>query len=59
MQFIFEKFNKVETQAKKTKGSGLGLVTVKKIIDLHKGLIRVKSEENKGTTFIIKLPKLI
>ncbi len=59
LQFIFEKFNKVETQAKKTKGSGLGLVTVKKIIDLHKGLIRVKSEENKGTTFIIKLPKLI
>jgi len=59
LQFIFEKFNKIETQAKKTKGSGLGLVTVKKIIDLHKGLIRVKSEENKGTTFIIKLPKLI
>ena len=59
LQFIFEKFNKVETQTKKTKGSGLGLVTVKKIIDLHKGLIRVKSEVNKGTTFIIKLPKLI
>ncbi len=56
--FLFEKFNKIETQQKNTKGSGLGLVTVKKIIDLHKGLIRVKSEVNKGTTFIIKLPKL-
>ncbi len=55
--FIFEKFRKLETRGKSTKSTGLGLVTVKKIIDLHKGLIRVKSEVNKGTTFIIRLPK--
>jgi PAS domain S-box-containing protein len=36
--------------------SGLGLVFVKQIIDLHKGLILVHSELNKGTTFVIKLP---
>ncbi len=55
--FIFEKFRKLETRGKSTKSTGLGLVTAKKIIDLHKGLIRVKSEVNKGTTFIIRLPK--
>jgi len=57
LPFIFEKFRKLETRGKSTKSTGLGLVTVKKIIDLHKGLIRVKSEVNKGTTFIIRLPK--
>jgi len=55
--YIFEKFRKLETRGKSTKSTGLGLVTAKKIIDLHKGLIRVKSEINKGTTFIIRLPK--
>jgi len=57
LPFIFEKFRKLETRGKSTKSTGLGLVTAKKIIDLHKGLIRVKSEVNKGTTFIIRLPK--
>ena len=38
-------------------GTGLGLVFVKQIIDLHKGLITVQSEVGKGTTFAIKLPK--
>ncbi len=57
LPFIFEKFRKLETRGKSTKSTGLGLVSAKKIIDLHKGLIRVKSEVNKGTTFIIRLPK--
>jgi signal transduction histidine kinase len=36
--------------------TGFGLVFVKQIIDLHKGLILVHSEINKGTTFVVKLP---
>jgi PAS domain S-box-containing protein len=54
---LFDKFSKVKRSGNNLPGAGFGLVTVKQIIDLHKGLIRVKSEVDKGTSFIIKLPK--
>ena len=41
----------------KTKGMGLGLGIVKKIIEIHKGRISYKSENKIGTTFTIELPK--
>ncbi|HGE72460.1 TPA: HAMP domain-containing protein [Candidatus Poribacteria bacterium] len=37
-------------------GAGLGLTIVKKIIDDQGGTIEVSSEQNKGTTFWIRLP---
>ena len=54
---IFEKFYRVSRPGKEIPGAGLGLVFSKQVIDLHKGLITVESEENKGSDFIIKLPK--
>ena len=38
-------------------GTGLGLVSCKSIIEKHGGVITVKTRINKGTTFIIELPK--
>lgn len=38
------------------KGTGLGLAVVKKIIDEHKGHIRVMSRVNAGTTVIMDFP---
>ncbi|MFP4362230.1 MAG: ATP-binding protein [Spirochaetia bacterium] len=38
-------------------GVGLGLPIVKHIIDLHAGKIELYSETEKGTTFVITLPK--
>jgi signal transduction histidine kinase len=37
-------------------GTGLGLPTARKIIELHKGTITVASEQGKGTQFTIRLP---
>lgn len=40
----------------KASGTGLGLTVVYKVIKEHKGDIRVKSEKNRGSEFIISLP---
>ena len=54
---IFERFYKADkSRTRASGGSGLGLSIVKKIIDLHKGTIEVKSEIDKGTTFIVQIP---
>jgi signal transduction histidine kinase len=40
-------------------GTGLGLAIVGRILDLHKGTVRVESEVNKGSTFIVEIPAYI
>lgn len=42
----------------KQEGNGLGLVEVQKVVQAHGGTIDVSSTLEKGTTFVIKLPKL-
>ncbi|MFZ5967287.1 MAG: sensor histidine kinase [Bacillota bacterium] len=37
-------------------GSGLGLAICKEIVQLHKGILHIKSGEGKGTTVFISLP---
>ena len=42
---------------KGSRGTGIGLMITKKIIDGHKGLIEVASEKGNGSKFIIRIPK--
>jgi two-component system, OmpR family, sensor histidine kinase VicK len=39
------------------KSIGMGLYVVKKLVDLMKGYVSFSSEENKGTSFLMELPK--
>lgn len=55
---LFERFYRVEKdRSKKVEGTGLGLAIVKHIVISLNGEIKVKSELNKGTSFIINIPK--
>ncbi|MCC6579719.1 MAG: FHA domain-containing protein [Phycisphaeraceae bacterium] len=49
---LFQPFN----STKGLKGTGLGLVVTKKIVEEHGGAIGVESAPGKGTTFTIRLP---
>ncbi len=52
---IFSPFEKLHSKYE-YEGSGIGLATCKKIIEIHNGKIWVESELNKGTTFVFTLP---
>jgi two-component system, OmpR family, phosphate regulon sensor histidine kinase PhoR len=55
---IFERFYRIKDgELHTSKGFGLGLNFVKKVIDTHKGKIEVTSIPEKGSTFTIKLPR--
>jgi len=54
---IFEKFTRgSNAQTVKTDGTGLGLYITKQMVELLGGKIWFESEEDKGTSFFIKLP---
>ncbi len=51
----FQQFGRVAGSG--AKGTGLGLVIVKQMVELHKGKIRVESMLGTGTTFTFTLPR--
>ncbi len=51
---MFEPF--VRGPHEKTPGTGLGLATVKRLVESHGGTITVRSEVGRGTTFTVDLP---
>jgi signal transduction histidine kinase len=49
---IFQRFFTTKGSA----GTGIGLMATKKIVDAHEGEIQVASDENRGSTFTIRIP---
>lgn len=57
---IFEEFYRARNVRKIERlGTGLGLSITREIVEMHKGKIWFESEEGKGTTFYIQLPKSV
>ena len=55
---IFNDFYRVgDEMTRSTKGSGLGLATVKRVAETHKATISLISKPGKGSTFIVKFKK--
>ncbi len=54
---IFDRFRQADKKLNKVnEGSGIGLSLVKSLVELHDGIINVKSKFGKGTEFIIEIP---
>ncbi|MGL5064481.1 MAG: PAS domain-containing sensor histidine kinase, partial [Microcoleus sp.] len=54
-QQLFEPFHRGKN-IRKIPGTGLGLVVVKKCVELHQGTIQIASEVGAGTTCLVTLP---
>jgi len=55
---IFERFYRGDkSRDRKTGGVGIGLSIVKALMDAHKGVIKVKSRLNKGTSITLWFPQ--
>ena len=53
---IFERFYRAD-ESRSTEGTGLGLAMVKDIAAYHGGSVEVNSENKKGSTFFVHIPK--
>lgn len=59
LPLIFGDFYVGETAPLGDRGSGLGLAITRRIVEAHNGTITVESALEKGSTFMIRLPKVI
>lgn len=56
-ELIFEKFQRAgQGDLHEQKGFGLGLAYVKSMVEMHRGFVRVSSEEQRGSRFEVFLP---
>ncbi|WIV11570.1 HAMP domain-containing sensor histidine kinase [Proteiniborus sp. MB09-C3] len=56
--FVFERFYRSDkSRSRRTGGTGVGLTIAKTLVEAHKGSINVYSQEEKGSRFVIILPK--
>jgi signal transduction histidine kinase len=51
LEHIFQPFF-----TRKTKGTGLGLANMKRILEEHGGKVEIESTPGKGTTVLMRLP---
>jgi signal transduction histidine kinase len=58
LEHVFDRFYRADSSRNKAKeGFGLGLSIAKMIADIHKGDVTLTSQNEKGTTVIVSIPK--
>lgn len=53
---VFEQFYRASNAAGCAPGTGIGLASVRQIVQQHGGTVAIASSEGKGTTFTVRLP---
>jgi signal transduction histidine kinase len=53
---VFEKYKQLDSAQGERQGFGLGLAIAKKIVEMHKGSIRVEAGPSGGSRFVVALP---
>ncbi|MDQ6965505.1 MAG: response regulator, partial [Mariprofundaceae bacterium] len=57
LERIFMPFEKVDgSMSRRYEGTGLGLILIKSMVELHGGGVSVESEPDKGSTFTVRVP---
>jgi signal transduction histidine kinase len=56
---IFERFRRGRNVAPVISGSGVGLASAHRLVELHGGTLTVESEEGKGSCFTVRLPRAL
>lgn len=60
LEQLFQAFVQIDSKlSREYEGTGLGLVLVKNLVELHNGAISVESEVNKGSCFTVSIPLII
>jgi len=57
LEHIFERFYRVDkSHSREIGGTGLGLAIARNAVIMHRGAVKVHSEEGVGTTFTVRIP---
>ncbi|NMO16080.1 hybrid sensor histidine kinase/response regulator [Pyxidicoccus fallax] len=57
LPLVFERFHRGRNVAPDISGSGVGLASARRLVELHGGTIHVESQLGRGTTFTVSLPR--
>ncbi|WP_164008202.1 hybrid sensor histidine kinase/response regulator [Pyxidicoccus trucidator] len=54
---VFERFHRGRNVSRDVSGSGVGLASARRMVELHGGTIHVESQVGRGSTFTVRLPR--